>query len=237
MDKKTLWGIIIGLLLAMAILTIGFVAGRLLPASKEETSRILGKQEKTKKEDGCTTIQSGELYGSDGGLLVTGYNEWGYNYQAHMFNGAWCDYHPTYRSGGANHDWCMENMAGVELMMKWNDAWLANKDCDGDNLLDRHFGYSSYIGSGAWLTNHERGTYKSDNGQTCDYNYFVKIVAAPADAEKKDGYWYTADGTEIGSVIWGAFAITQEVENDPCAGLHGLQYRSPTSPGFGVYKP
>lgn len=58
----------------------------------------------------CTTIQDGTLYGSDGELLVLGYNQWGYNYQAHMFNGMWCDYHPYYRPGGAGHDWCVENM-------------------------------------------------------------------------------------------------------------------------------
>ncbi len=33
--------------------------------------------------------------------------------------------------------------------------------------------------------------------------------------------------------IWGAFAIIQEVENDPCAGVHGLQYNSPDHSGFG----
>jgi hypothetical protein len=45
--------------------------------------------------------------------------------------------------------------------------------------------------------------------------------------------WYAADGTEIGPVIWGAFAIIQQVENDPCAGIHGLQYASPDHPGLG----
>lgn len=246
MDKKTLWGIIIGLLLAMAILAIGFVAGRLLPVSKEEVSRILGKQEKTKKEGGCTTIQDGTItYGRVGDpsteIIPIGYDQWGYNYQAHMFNGMWCDYHPLYRPDGKYHKWCIDNMASVELMMKWSDTWLSNKDCNNGGKLDR--GYScdpdNPISSGcpgAWLTNHERGSYELD-GETCDYNYFVKIVATPADAYVEGETWYTTDGTEIGSVIWGAYAITQEVSNDPCAGLHGLQYRSPTSPGFGFYKP
>ena len=296
-------------------------------------------------KDKCTTIQDGTItYGrvSDPStdIIPIGYDQWGYNYQAHMFNGKWCDYHPVYRPGGANHDWCLENMADVELMMKWSDEWLSNKNCNDDSKLDR--GYScdpdnaSNSGCpGAWLTNHERGTYVNDNGETCSYNYFCKIVAAPKDAHTQyhvggdwilefdyqggkyvhdmtvddfldgtgaypsggpysitwtidgdvdgnniemvisyDGssyevkaigtivsglmngtwesnagqsgtwkstsgeavnYWYTADGTEIGPVIWGAFATIQEVENDSCAGLHGLQYRSPASPGFGVY--
>ncbi len=121
-------------------------------------------------------------------------------------------------------------------MMKWNDAWMSNKDCDGDGKLDRHYGFDSYIGSGAWLTNHQSGEDTRD-GEVCKWNYFVKIVAAPADAYGYEGNWYTADGVEIGPVIWGSFAIIQEVENDSCAGLHGLQYKSPASPGFGFYKP
>ena len=65
--------------------------------------------------------------------------------------------------------------------MKWNDAWLSNQDCDADGLLDRHNGFASYIGSGAWLTNHQSGEYEED-GTVCKWNYFTKIVAAPANA-------------------------------------------------------
>ncbi len=61
----------------------------------------------------------------------------------------------------------------------------------------------------------------------------MKIVAAPEDAYAAGGIWYNADGVEIGPVIWGAFAIIQQVENDPCAGIHGLQYASPDRSGLG----
>ena len=174
---------------------------------------------------GCTTIRSGELLASDGSVIQTGYDKWGYNYQAHLFNGGYCD---AYRDAA----WC-QDYKDIRLAMKWNDAWLSNMDCDGDGLLDRHYGHDSYIGSGAWLTNHQSGEYVTEEGETCKWNYFVKIVAAPADAVVEEGNWYTADGTEIGPVIWGAFAIIQQIENDPCAGLHGIQYLSPTRPGLG----
>lgn len=181
------------------------------------------------KKDTCTTIQDGTLLTSDGEVITTGYDQWGYNYQAHMFNGYYCD---SYRDA----EWC-QPWKDVELMMKWNDAWLSNKDCDEDKLLDRHYGYESYIGSGAWLTNHQSGTYvNDDDGKTCNWNYFVKIVAVPDDAEPIDGIWHTADGTVIGYVIWGEFAVIEEVENDPCAGVHGIQYK-PASPGLGCYQP
>lgn len=180
------------------------------------------------KESGCTKIQDGTLLTSDGNVITTGFDQWGYNYQGHIFNGGYCD---AYRDAA----WC-QPYKDVDLIMKWNDAWLSNVDCDSDGLLDRHNGFDSYIGSGAWTTNHQSGSYEVD-GQTCNWNYFVKIVAAPADAVSVDGIWYAADGTEIGPVIWGAFAIIQEVSNDPCTGDHGLAYQSDSPTGFGFYYP
>ena len=145
-----------------------------------------------------------------------------------MFNGGYCD---TYRDAG----WC-QAYKDVDLIMKWNDAWLSNKDCDNDSLLDLHFGYPSYIGSGAWLTNHQSGKVEV-NGKMRKWTYFVKIVAVPSDATATGGVWYTVGGIEIGPVIWGSFAIIQEVINDPSDGSHGVQYKSPAGPGFGQYKP
>ncbi|MDI7276964.1 MAG: hypothetical protein QME94_13380, partial [Anaerolineae bacterium] len=113
----------------------------------------------------------------------------------------------------------------TKIIMKWNDAWLANTDCDGDGLLDRHYGHSSYIGSGAWLTNHMQGT---EEGET--WTWFCKIVAVPADATLAEGIWYAADGTEIGPVIWSQFAIVLEVESGA-----GATYVSPAGPGFGKW--
>lgn len=101
------------------------------------------------KPSGCTTIQSATLRDSAGNLIGLGYDQWGYNYEANMFNGWYDNYsRPTTPVEGGDH-----------LIMKWNNAWLSNQDCDGDGKLDRHYGYSSYIGSGAWLTNHQYGQY------------------------------------------------------------------------------
>jgi hypothetical protein len=187
-----------------------------------------GQSDWTERKGGCAGIPGGTIVNSYGEPVLPGYDEWGYNYQAKMFNGFYCD---AYRDAA----WCQE-YAEVELLMKWNDAWLSNLDCDGDNLLDRHHGFPSYIGSGAWLTNHQRGTYLDDDGNTCEWDYFVKIVAAPADATLDAGVWYNADGVEIGPEIWGEFAIIQEVENDPCNGVEGLQYISPDHAGLGGWQ-
>ena len=173
----------------------------------------------------CTTIQDGTLLTSDGQIIMTGFDDWGYNYQAHLFNGMYCD---AYRDA----EWC-QPYKDDDLAMKWNDAWLSNQDCDDDGLLDRHLGYPSYIGSGAWVTNHQKGVYEDEDGKICKWTYFVKIVAAPADATLKGGIWYSASEVEIGPVIWGEFAIIEEVSNDKCAGLHGVQFHSPDHAGLG----
>ena len=170
------------------------------------------------KKDGCTTIQDGTLLRSDGKPVVVGYDEWGYNYQAHMFNGMYCD---AYRDAA----WC-QPYKDINLIMKWNDAWLSNMDCDGDSLLDRHYGFDSYIGSGAWLTNQQSG---QDDGKT--WTYFVKIVAMQEDGVCPDG----ADS------IWGAFCVIQEVNggypplNEPYGGNGAVLVVTPA--GFGAYPP
>ncbi len=190
---------------------------------------VAGNGNANGKNASCTTIQSGILLTSTGDVIGPGYDQWGYNYQAHMFNGGYCD---AYRDAA----WC-QDYRDDNLMMKWNEAWLSNKDCDDDDSLDRHNGFTSYIGSGAWLTNHMSGTYMGEDDIECKWVYFTKIVAAPSDAESVGGTWFTADNDEIGPVIWGAFATVQTVYNDPCGGATGLEYLSPTGPGFGKYKP
>lgn len=322
--KKLIYLIVVIVALSLIVAGCG-----LLTAPPSEESEL-----DTKAPSNCITIQSGELLASDGSVITTGYDEWGYNYQAHMFNGWYCDY---LRGLPVEH-------CDVHLIMKWNDAWLSNKSCDDDLLLDRHYGLDSYIGSGAWLTNHmwgecwniigewkykayyegkwyyhvmtiedvvdghvighgatpnyENPTYKWEiitsestydyegnlvvktkyegsnygvvltlsvteegklegtwsnpsqgeentwewiegNATICEWDYFCKIVAAPADAtlDADTAFWYNTDGTEIGPEIWGNFVIIQEVSNDPCIGEEGILYKSPAGPGFGIYGP
>ena len=93
--------------------------------------------EKGGKNAGCTTIQEGTLLTSTGYVIVPGYDQWGYNYQAHMFNGTYCD---AYRDAA----WC-QPWKDVELMMKWNDAWLSNKDCSDDSGDDSNPLMASWI--------------------------------------------------------------------------------------------
>jgi hypothetical protein len=196
-----------------------------------------------------TTIQDGVLLYSAthylaGQQMKVGYDIFGYNYQAHLFKGSYANAYlggygyPPYEGDPEAYLAVNPSVANlwvwpyrdVQLEMKWNDAWISNMDCDGDGKLDRHYGFASYVGSGAWETNHMKG---KDNGN--NWVDFVKIVAVPADAIKAAGMWYTADGIEIGPDIWGEFALIQEVYDDQGTGDHGLLYNAPGPTGFGYY--
>lgn len=137
-------------------------------------------------------IKSGKILDKFGDVINLGFNDWGYNYEAHIFNGKYCDAY-------GNADWCQQ-FKDVSLLMKWNDAWLSNMDKDGNHLLDRHYGFDSYIGSGAWLTNHANNTYES----SVQYNWDVSgswKIAVNGGAYNHD-YTFTttslSDGTFTG---------------------------------------
>jgi len=157
-----------------------------------------------KPSDSCTTIRDGVLTYSaghylEGQPLTIGYDIFGYNYQAHMFNGSYANAYlgrygyPPYE--GDDEAYLSEN-PGVEsnwvwpyrndqLMMKWSDIWLSNKDCNSDGLLDRGGpGGTNSAADGAWLTNHQRG-----EDETGNWTYYVKIVAPPGGVvdANKDG--------------------------------------------------
>jgi hypothetical protein len=172
----------------------------------------------------CASIQDGTIYTPDGRLITVGFDEWGYNYQANLFNGLYCD---------AEYDapWC-QPWRDVSLIIAWSDSYLSNQDCNLNGALDRHLGYPTYTGSGAWVTNHQSGTYLQD-GNPCHWTLFAKIVAVPVGAYLVGETWYAADGTEMGPLYWPEFALIQEVIDDPCAGLHGVQILSPDHAGLG----
>lgn len=164
-------------------------------------------------------------------LYEPGFDEFGYNYNAWMFSGRYCDYDRV--PGG---DYC-----DVDLIMKWSPEWLSRVDSNNDGDLDR--GYVDCRGDGtnpnltqshcpgAWLTNHQRGAYEQD-GATCKWTYFVKIVYPgymPEDLNN-DGL----DDSSSARILWGAFIVIESVENDTCAGMHGV--RELVKPaGFGAW--
>lgn len=158
----------------------------------------------------CTKINSGLLTDSAGNPLKMGYDEFGYNYQAHKFNG-------TYDGVDRVLDGLFfgESVDYIDhrLSMKWTDNWLSNVDCNLDGHLDRGLakrvpGVSDGISKG-WLTNHAKGNYLDTNGVSQRYTYYVKIV------------WVGPGG-----VFPDDYKVVKEVYKDSGDG----NYRLPTEP-------
>ena len=153
----------------------------------------------------CATIKDGTIKDTKGNSVVLGYDKWGYNYQAHMFNGFADNYSRP----------AVPVSSGDRLIMKWSDAWLANVDCNHDGKLDRGLvdGVVSGISMG-WLTNQYNGSYVDADGNTQNYTDFYKIV------------WVGPGGD-----LWGQYHVIQEVYNDTGAGNYRFK---DGAPGFGL---
>lgn len=161
----------------------------------------------------CATIKDGTITDIKGNIISSGYDQYGYNYQAHMFNG----YYDNFARPN------VPVTSGDKLIMKWSDSWLANVDCNGDDKLDRGL-VDGVVGgtSLGWLTNQVNGSYMDENDEIHHYTDFVKIV------------W-----TGLGSPLWGQYTIIQEICNDPTGGSPGctdssLHLTKVGAPGFGL---
>ncbi len=160
----------------------------------------------------CATIADGTIQDSAGNAIVLGYDAFGYNYQARMFNG-------TYDSSDRVIDGTYWGQTGDyvddSLIMKWSDAWLANVDCNGDSRLDRGLGTDGTTSRG-WLTNQVHGDYTDADGVTRHYSAFTKIV------------WVGPGGD-----LWGEYTVVLDIYNDAAAGDTGLITKI-GAPGFGL---
>lgn len=211
-------------------------------------------QKSKNAKEKCTTIQSKSIYYPEGhylgGLPIeTKFDIFGYNYQAHIFNGNYANLYigeidfPPYQGEDEtylienpeikNNEFFMTNywpFRNVEVNMTWNDTWLSNKDCNQDGSLDT---FQNTIGSGAWENYHSKGSYEDENGNLCKWNQHFKIVAIPNGATNVDDIWFDAEGNEIGQNFHGSWAIIQTIFNDGCGESNGSMYQSPFRVGFG----
>lgn len=177
----------------------------------------------------CFKIKDGVITDSANEVVTTGYDQFGYNYQARLFNGTYdsVDRNLDGKFFGATVDYSDDS-----LIMKWSDEWLSNLDCNGDQKLDRGLNARTGVSTGSsrgWITNQVEGDYIGADGDSHHYTYFAKIVwvgPAPASGDQ----W-------AGVRLWGEYAIIEEVYNDPYGGSHGVDRSKLAHPaGFGAYK-
>jgi hypothetical protein len=146
-------------LTVLITIAVFLISGVMLNSCKKD--EVKDNQAAVNKElkggGGCVSIQEGTLVYPVGHYLegepyTTGYDIFGTNYQAHMFNGYYAnnylgrDGYPPYEGDAEAYLAIYPEAAGlwyweyrdINVVMKWNDAWLSNKDCDGDGSFDRH---------------------------------------------------------------------------------------------------
>jgi hypothetical protein len=121
MKKKLVFSFLTGILLVLFTATIAL--------ADKPTAFDPNGNEVSWSTSGCTTIQSGLITDSTGYPITTGYDKYGYNYQAHMFNGTYdsVDRVLDGKYFGQTADWVDDS-----LIMKWSDEWISNVDCNND---------------------------------------------------------------------------------------------------------
>jgi hypothetical protein len=134
-----------------------------------------------------------------------GFNQFGYNYQARIFNGTFTDWCLA-KGNGTIEPWCANYIQGYEndkLVMKWNAAWDA---CNEENTPDAC--------TGAWLDNESNGMMPDGSGETWHYK-FVWIEEPCTDYAPLDNGGYCiwghyevifSQGTAGGEHFWDALA-------------------------------
>ncbi len=150
------------------------------------TEAFVAKSAVLAAKGGTCTLASGRV-------VATGFDQYGYNRCAHIFNGTyggWCAQH------GQGPD-CGGVQGSTTLVMKWNEEW------DRGNATNWNEGPYD-----AWEDNEAKGAYL--DGTTFSEHFKTKwdagcvAVTTPADPM---GYTYRPDG---GKCIWGQFLVLMD---------------------------
>lgn len=130
-----------------------------------------------------------KVFAANGG----GFNEYGYNYTARIFNGtglSWCN-----EIGITDVGSCNSELGGPfsydKLVMKWNAQW--------DNCNNKGYTDPTYC-LGAWLDNEWNGNVTGGSGAIWHY----KIIWVGPSGESSQ-YWVPG-----GELVWGNYEIVMD---------------------------
>lgn len=191
---------------------------------------------------------------------LTGFDEWGFNWQAQQFNGytvnlllgdtyflGWPHYKDTVYHGEGQEFWSMlvdkyymdtpegdwhyfPDLMPGDLL----DSWLISHWNEGTVSKDGVYPEEMFDTNG-WISFHYSG---EANGEK--WSSFRKLVTARSSDELIEGKWYNDKVQEIGllSVFWPNRIVVQVVNtgNVPDYPFFYYDYNSPSGLGFGNYK-
>ncbi len=139
-------------------------------------------------------------------MLKGGFNQYGYNYGARIFNGTYNNYLAE-KGDGPDAVYGNDN-----LIMKWNAEW------DQGNLD----GWTKPSYRGAWVDNEWNGKVPNGSGQI----WHTKIIWVGPGAESSP-YWVAG-----GSSIWGIFEVVMDQGMDPNVGTGHIWNTLTTPNGY-----
>jgi len=184
-----------------------------------------------------------------------GFNEYGYNWNAHQFNGIllnavlgdYIDANGVPASGmkpytGNDEEYLNEypfieflyggmlwEYRHVNLVMHWNEALISREGVYPGEGADP----IPWRDTDGWITFHYSGT--AENGK---WSEFQKMVAARSTDTLINGIWYDNNGIQIGAQSdYDELILIQVIETgDVPAYMYYSEYHNPTSSGLGKYK-
>ena len=201
--------------------------------------------------ENVTTLDQAAFKNSKADKKMTGFDQWGYNWNAHHFNGylinavlgdfLFIDYphyqYPPYKGEGMPYwdelvgyfDYFVyfmpPELLDCKLVMHWNEKLISNEGVYPEKWMD----------SNGWITFHFM--YDKDKEK---WSHFRRMVAARSTDYVENGMWYNKDGTELGVAtdVWPELIINQVINTGdvPYLFYRTDPYRSPYSPGYGKYK-
>lgn len=139
-----------------------------------------------------------------------GFDEFGYNNTARVFNGtgsSWC------LAGGQGAN-CLGVYSSDKLVMKWNAKWDACNDVDN---------FDPGVCTGAWTNNEWNGNVAGGSGAVWHYKI---IWVGPADAV--GSFW-----VEGGYRVWGNYEVLMDQGHDPNIGPGHIWFAHATPNGYG----
>lgn len=146
-----------------------------------------------------------------------GFNQYGYNYTARLFNGTYMQWCQKY--GITDPAICSTALGGAsvndQLIMKWNAAWDA---CNANQ--------TPADCAGAWLDNEINGKVPGGDGTVWHY----KIVWIGSVCNGQPDGTYLPNG---GYCVWGAYEVI--MDQGISGGTH-TSYALATPNGYGSYK-
>ncbi|MDX8338729.1 hypothetical protein SLH46_06025 [Draconibacterium sp. IB214405] len=192
--------------------------------------------------------------GNSGNDKLNGFDEWGFNWNAHHFNGYLMnavmgdylyDFMPFYKWNegpyqGEGDEFIVKfvnefgffpiypSLLDCKLVMHWNDALITK-----DGIYPVYaWDYSGWVDSNAWITFH----YSMDkDGEK--WSSFQKLVAQRATDYLEDGVWYNENDEAIGLASdWPTLILIKKVNTGNVPDMFMDSYNSPLAPGLGKYK-